>query len=120
MKLSDLDGQLYKRMPDGSLLPVSAVDTADVLYFQCPKCAAGQPRGRRDDGRGYVEGVHFISVPFAAHDGLPAMPTSPVQGGARWTVTGKTLADVSTQPSIAIVGGCAWHGYVTNGELVTC
>ena len=118
MKLTDLDGQLYRVMPDHSLFPVSEVATADVLYFQCPMCAIGKVRVRRDDGGGYVEGAHYISVPFKAHDGLPAMPQSDNHPRPRWSVNGKTLADVTTNPSIQIVGGCNWHGYVRNGEAV--
>lgn len=119
MRLSDLDGQLY-RTTDGRAPsdPVQTVADADILYFQCPKCAAGLQRVRRDDGRGYVEGAHFISVPFAAHDGRPAMGPNENKPAPRWGVTGTSLANVTTTPSIQVIGGCGWHGYVRNGEAV--
>jgi hypothetical protein len=35
----------------------------------------------------------------------------------RWIATGASLDDLTTKPSIQIVGGCAWHGFITNGEV---
>lgn len=112
-----MDGRLYAvDQAKHENVPVKTVAEADVLYFQCPKCAAGLPRGQDErTGLGYVEGAHYISVPFDAHDGRPALPPQP-GFVPRWSVTGKSIDDLTTQPSIQVVGGCAWHGWVTNGE----
>lgn len=120
MRLSELDGRLYRLdVEKHENLPVDTVAEADVLYFQCPKCAEGLPRGT-EGGRRFAEGAHYISVPFAAHDGRSAMPQSDGHQRPRWGVTGSTLEDVSTTPSILVIGGCTWHGYVTNGETRSC
>jgi hypothetical protein len=60
-----------------------------------------------------------LYVPFANPvDGGP-----PVNDGhASWLRTGETFDTLTTTPSILRMkekGGCGWHGFITNGEIVT-
>jgi hypothetical protein len=36
----------------------------------------------------------------------------------RWDRAGDTFETLTLTPSIQRVGGCAWHGYITQGEIV--
>lgn len=36
-----------------------------------------------------------------------------------WRREGETFDTLSTTPSILRRGGCGWHGYITNGEIIT-
>jgi uncharacterized protein DUF6527 len=89
---------------EGSFL--STVDTlveAQGVMLLCPKCFAA------NDG---AVGTHSIIVPFEAR-GVPAH----ILGGlARWQVSGTSLADLTISPSIQLIGGCAWHGFIRNGD----
>ena len=38
--------------------------------------------------------------------------------GHYWTRTGETFETISLTPSIQRVGGCGWHGFITNGEVI--
>lgn len=53
-------------------------------------------------------------------DGGPSV----VEGATpSWQREGDTFETLSTQPSILrnpARGGCGWHGYITNGEILTC
>jgi hypothetical protein len=115
VRLNQLDAKLY-RVDGNENAEVARVAEADFLLFQCPKCAQACRRVLRDDGTGYAEGAHFISVPFAAHDGRPPMRQDPHHPQPRWSVSGLTLSDITTGPSIQVIGGCAWHGWVKNGD----
>lgn len=35
-----------------------------------------------------------------------------------WERTGDTFDTLTLKPSIQRVGGCAWHGFITNGEVI--
>lgn len=48
-------------------------------------------------------------------DGGPPLP-----GERCWTRTGDTIETLTLRPSILRIGGCGWHGWVTDGEAVTC
>lgn len=55
-------------------------------------------------------------VPFA----------NPLDGGAShdpqrhgWQRTGETFETLTLTPSILRRGGCGWHGFITNGEVIT-
>lgn len=86
---------------------VEALAEAQNLFIQCPKCTAA--------GEQYIHGVH---VPFADR-GAPdeAGPHSEDGKPIRWNVSGtSSLADLTITPSILIIGGCGWHGYITDGS----
>jgi hypothetical protein len=60
---------------------------------------------------------HRLYVPFAnPPDGLG--PTSPGHG---WQRAGETFGDLTLTPSIQreLPNRC-WHGFITNGEIITC
>jgi hypothetical protein len=47
----------------------------------------------------------------------------PLDGGPpidahNWTRTGDTFETLSLTPSIQRIGGCGWHGFITNGEVI--
>ncbi len=37
-----------------------------------------------------------------------------------WQRSGDTFETLSLTPSILRKDGCCWHGYITNGEAITC
>lgn len=44
-------------------------------------------------------------------------------GHASWQREGTTFETLTLQPSVLrnpARGGCGWHGYITNGELIPC
>ncbi len=83
---------------------VQSAAEAQGVRFLCPKCfaEAGSPIG-----------THSVLVPFKDRD-VPddAMPSMP-----RWIVSGTSFDDLTTTPSILLVGGCEWHGFITNGDV---
>lgn len=57
--------------------------------------------------------------------GLPFR--NPLDGGpvhspnqASWQRTGDTFETLTLTPSILRMGGCGWHGFLTNGEFKAC
>ena len=42
--------------------------------------------------------------------------------GPAWTRTGDSFETMTLEPSILVTtpGGCGWHGWVRNGEVLTC
>ena len=91
---------------------------AGYLRFKCPH-RFGRP-GNSDDPD---DPAHLIMVPFAnplggwEATGLQANP-------AGWQMSGTSLADLTLTPSILHRGNPdhteCWHGYITNGEVLTC
>lgn len=83
--------------------------------------ADGSPAPRR-------EGVGVIfNCPCGCPDEVYVDFANPLDGGPplknlrhAWERTGDTIETLTLRPSIQRVGGCAWHGYVTNGEAVRC
>ena len=51
------------------------------------------------------------------------MFANPIDGGkairdrTTWQRAGDTFETLTLTPSILRVGGCAWHGFITNGEI---
>jgi hypothetical protein len=61
-----------------------------------------------------------VCIPFANPlDGKP-LPGHMESPGFRqgWQRTGETLETLTLAPSIARVGGCAWHGFIRDGGIV--
>lgn len=54
----------------------------------------------------------------------PAMDGGPRYDGTPnakyWQRRGDTFENLTLTPSILRMGGCGWHGFVTNGEIRTC
>jgi hypothetical protein len=55
----------------------------------------------------------------ALPDGGEWITTQRATGGGHWTVTG-TPPNLTVTPSIFHNAPHGWHGFITNGELVTC
>lgn len=91
-----------------TILDVPFAD-AQGIQFLCPKCFLA------NDG---TKGTHGIDVTFADR-GVPDDMGAHNSAGkpTRWTVTGDRFENLTTTPSILIEGGCAWHGFITNGEI---
>lgn len=108
MKLTDLNPQFCNAGGEG----ISNADGSPAplrvgigVMFTCP-C------GKCDD-------MHDCYVSF----------TNPIDGGApvndghaTWQRTGDTFDTLTLTPSILRnpeKGGCGWHGFITNGEVIT-
>lgn len=85
-------------------IPVPALEQAQGVFFQCPKC-------RDSDGHGHYCEVTFAGRGVADNQGCRNSQGKPT----RWEVSGTGLDDLTTKPSILLGGGCNWHGYITNG-----
>ena len=84
------------------LITVQTLPEAHGIMFLCPKCY--------QENSGEVS-THHIHMPFASRGVDLTKHTH------QWNVTGNDYNDLSTTPSYMIVGGCGWHGYITNGEV---
>lgn len=107
-----------RTMPDGSTqwggfpievrYPVDGLAEAQGVWFLCPKCFKAN---------GGAKGTHSCEVTFAGRGVADAHGTHNDKGvPVRWAVGGSNLDDLSTTPSILLIGGCEWHGYITNGS----
>ena len=113
-RLVDLDAQFmrWERRDDGKIywVPVATLAEAHGVKFLCPKCFVenGGPRG-----------THAIMC-WSRSAGAPEEAT-PLPG--RWKMDGLNLDDLTLNAdppsgarSVLLHGGCAWHGFVTNGD----
>lgn len=93
--------------PEG-LIPLTFAEAEGVMFL-CPACF---------QKNGGARGTHVVDVTFADR-GVPDDRGSHGTGGnpTRWTVTGTGFDDLTTTPSILLIGGCAWHGFLTNGSI---
>jgi hypothetical protein len=92
-----------KTGPRAYTVPVETLAEAQGIRFVCPKCAGGSG--------------HRCDVSFAGR-GVPDHLGSQTDKGApsRWSVSGTGFEDLTLQPSIQLIGGCNWHGYLLNGD----
>lgn len=113
LRLADLEAFFVRHeRRDGSeyQVRVETIGEAQGVRFLCPKCfkAKGGP----------IE-THSV-VCWSSSRGI-ADDVKP--GPGRWTLEGTSLADLTLgcEPgksrSVALIGGCAWHGFVTQGEV---
>jgi len=49
-----------------------------------------------------------------------ALDGKPFDGGRGWKRTGDNIETLTLQPSIKRMDGCGWHGWIRNGETVSC
>ena len=98
MKLTDQEPQLVRLTAPGCHQDVATLAEAQGVEFLCP-C-----------------GDHHILVWFRDRD----VPSTEEPGPARWTVeSGTGLRDLTLSPSIHLLSGCKWHGFVRGGEVVS-
>jgi len=97
------DGKVYE---NGGHHMVSTLQEADGVKFLCPKCYAEI---------GSRPGVHSVICWFT---GRVSDDVNPAPG--RWNPQGTGLQDLTfVGPgacSVLLMGGCGWHGFVTNGD----
>jgi hypothetical protein len=114
MRLTELEPQFvrYEKQGDKVYLP----DTDDIrdamgVMFLCPKCYVA-------NGNSNV-GTHSV-ICWSSSRGTPA-DAEPLPG--RWKIEGTGYEDLTLNGetggarSILLTGGCAWHGFITNGEV---
>lgn len=88
-----------------SMYHVDTLAEAQGILFLCPLCYAKN---------GGAKGTHLCQVTFSGrgvldHQGCHGTDNKPT----RWEVAGGTgLADLVCTPSIQLIGGCNWHGFV--------
>lgn len=130
MRLRNLDAQFVgeygpKTDEHGTYIGwrfVPSIEGAQGLWFQCPLCAVGKEYGE-EDGRGHWKGAHGVLCWFRNPRGAERVPDSAEPGPGRWWAEGTSIEDLSftfgeppMAKSVALLGGCSWHGYITNGE----
>lgn len=116
MRLTELDPRwvgaggegVYNQAPDGTLIPATERHGVGITFI-CP-CGT-HPRDAEYDT-----------------DRCCILFNNPLDGGGKfdataeghyWTRVGETFEALTLTPSIQRVGGCGWHGFITNGEMVT-
>lgn len=113
MKLTDLEPRWmqFERDPNGRQIHryVQDLKEAHGIMFLCPKCYAAN---------GGPVGTHMVICWFEGR-----VPDDAVPGPGRWTPSGAGFDDLTFIPgetrkavSVALTGGCAWHGFIANGE----
>lgn len=112
LTLRDLQAKLIRLTnDDGSSVIVPSVDQAQGVRFLCPVCFLRNGRKR--------PGAHSV-ICWSSSAGVPEI-TRP--GPGRWRLVGTTLDDLRLMEepgksrSVLLLGGCAWHGFVTAGNI---
>lgn len=87
---------------------VDRLAEADGINFLCPKCFAAN---------GSEVGTHGVICWFEGK-----VPDDVQPNPGRWNPVGTGYTDLSFVPgkksnSVLLLGGCAWHGFITNGEV---
>ena len=89
---------------------VDKIEQAQGIEFLCPKCF---------EANGGNVGTHAV-ICWSSSRGVPDS-ASPKPG--RWRLVGTGYGDLTLdcEPgksrSVLLTSGCAWHGFVTNGEV---
>jgi len=104
--LNALEAEFIRHVGGGRMLHVGSLSEADGVMFLCPKCH------KENDG---PVGTHRVVCWFV---GKVPDDISPKPG--RWNPSGTGLDDLTfVEPgavSVAILGGCRWHGFVRQGD----
>jgi hypothetical protein len=110
MRLRDLRPRFYKYGGGNTLHRVRRLADAARVMFLCPACFV------KNNG---PVGTHSIAIDFQGREMPDHLVMRNASGHAvRWNVSGSGFDDLSLTPSIQLLGGCNWHGFVTNGEIV--
>jgi hypothetical protein len=110
VKLVDLEALFLRRevREDGVFHhAVQSLAEADGVRFLCPLCF------KVNGGR---VGTHSVICWFEDR-----VPDDAQPGPGRWKPQGIGLEDLTfvvgkRSNSVLLIGGCAWHGFITNGE----
>lgn len=111
MRLTELEPQFLRYAPEEGRNIYCFVDTlaeADGISFLCPKCF--------HENCGPI-GTHGVICWFEGR-----VPDELQPNPGRWNPTGTGYGDLSFVPgkkshSVLLLGGCAWHGFITVGEV---
>ena len=113
MRLLELNPQFvrYDRRGDDIYhVYVETIVEAQGVQFLCPKCF--------EANHGSI-GTHSICC-WSSSAGTPNDATP---GPGRWKLVGTRYDDLTldSEPgkprSVQLLSGCAWHGFITNGEV---
>jgi hypothetical protein len=99
MTLTTLRPAFLRTSPDGSWGIIDSFTDAQGISFDCPCCGKKHRIVCWFDDRG--------------------TPSAIAADRGRWVASGSGLADLTLSPSIHLLGGCAWQGSVTNGEVTS-
>lgn len=97
----DKDGHIWLWSPTPVRHEYNNVETvaeAHGVRFDCPKCHSAS-------GHGVLVGFEGRNPPEPLSRGANGQPT-------QWHVSGTGLDDLVLSPSIQLLGGCNWHGFV--------
>lgn len=112
MRLLELEPQFmrYEDRDDSHYtIPVNSLSEAQGIWFLCPKCFV--------QNKGNI-GTHMVDVTFAGRGALDSQGSHGNDGKpTRWVVSGTDFSNLTLQPSVLLEGGCAWHGFVTQGNI---
>ena len=110
MKLIDLDPKWVGSGGEGITKDGQPVPKRQGvgISFRCP-CGTHP----RDDDYGTDRCVILLNNPL---DGGGKFDDTP--DGHYWTREGETFETLTLSPSIQRVGGCQWHGFIRNGEII--
>lgn len=104
-----LEAKFQRVQRPGFWEEVATIAEAQGVRFLCPKCFA--------INRGKV-GTHSV-ICWSRSRGTPE---DEMPGPGRWKLDGTSIADLtlnadppSSARSVQLHGGCAWHGFITNG-----
>jgi len=101
MKLSDLGAAFVGEYgKDDGFMRLPNINGAQGLLFHCPKPGCS----------------HSIVIWFGNPNSAPVVPQS-ASPLTRWAVSGTCLDDLTLSPSISIPDD--WHGWITNGQVLT-
>lgn len=109
LTLAQLEPELLRLIPGEtgerrSSEKVATLAKAQGVWFLCPKCF---------QANGSSSGTHMVMCWFRDR----SVPADVTPGPARWAVSGTSLANLTLSPSIQLLGGCSWHGFVVNGAI---
>ncbi|MDE2470651.1 MAG: hypothetical protein KGL35_18385 [Bradyrhizobium sp.] len=109
MKLYELKAEFVRLTDGNNFRRVDSIAEAQGVMFLCPLCYAANNGSR---------GTHSV-ICWSRSRGVPD-DIDPKPG--RWVLKGTGLDDLTLDGeagqsrSVLLLGGCGWHGFVTNGE----
>jgi hypothetical protein len=111
MRLTELDPWFLRIVDPGTWRHVDTLAEAQGVCFVCPKCFTTLGNT--------IVGAHRV-ICWSRSRGVP---DDEKPGPGRWTLEGTGMADLTLgcEPgksrSVLLISGCAWHGFVTAGEV---